>query len=323
MGNIDVVACLNSGFVMTTGVMMCSVCVNNPDTEIVFHLLVDKSVTEEDKNKLTKTANGFDGKKVVFYYGNNNSLKIFEKKSKNIDRLTLATFYRLSIAEILPHNIHKVLYLDGDVIVRHSLLPLWNTNLNRIPIAAAYDSLASNGDLYKRLGYPYEDGYYNAGVLLINLDYWREYKAFKMFVDHIMTVKEIPLLGDQDILNPVFHSNILLLSLKYNLTSGFLAPWIKLHEKISQEELQEAIKDPVIVHYTIGKPWLRWFNNPDTHPYASTFFKYQQQTCWKDWPIEDRRPMGMRLRHFIANLLRKMKLKSPVPCIYIDLPPID
>ncbi len=323
MDNFDIIACFDSGFVMTTGVMMYSVCVNNPDMEIVFHLLVDKSVVEEEKKSLMKTVTAFAGKKIVFYDIDGNSVKHYGKKRKNDNHISLATFYRLYISDILPQNIHKVLYLDGDIIVRHSLSSLWHISLDGVPLAAIPDSLSSNKSLYNRLGYPYEYGYFNAGVMLINLDYWREHEVTKLFSEYIMEVKEKLIYGDQDILNAVFFDKKLLLPTKYNLIAEFLHPWLKLHELIDPEELQDAMKNPIILHYTGEKPWAHWYNITDNHPYASTFFKYQQQTCWKDWTVKDRRPMNMRLRHFVANLLRSLKLKSPVPRNYIDMPPID
>lgn len=323
MERIDIVASLDNRFVMTTGVMMYSVCVNNPDTEIVFHLLVDKSVVETEKKSLMETVTAFPGKKIVFYDIDGNSVKHYGKKRKNDNCISLATFYRLRISDILPHDLHKALYLDGDIIVRYSLLQLWQINIDGIPLAAIPAHLSCQESIYKRLGYPYKYGYFNAGVMLVNLDYWREHEVTKLFSDYIMGVKEKLIYGDQDILNAVFYDKKRLLSVKYNLSSGFLHPWVKLHDGINREDLEEAKKDPVIIHYTLGKPWLRWDNHPDTHPYASTFFKYQQQTCWKDWPIEDRRPLDMRIRHFTANLLRKLKLKLPAAHNYISLPPID
>ncbi len=287
MEKIEIVACLDNRFVMTTGVMMYSVCVNNPDTVIIFHLLVDKSVTDEEKNSLMETVTAFAGKETVFYDIDGNSVKHYGKKRKNDNRISLATFYRLHISDVLPQNIHKVLYLDGDIIVRRTLLPLWNVSLHGVSIAAVPFPSSGNKDHCKRLGYPYQYGYFNAGVMLVNLDYWREHEVTKLFSDYIMEVKEKLIYGDQDILNTVFFDKKLLLPMKYNFSSDYLFRWRQKHEGINQEELHEAIRDPVIVHFTGGKPWLRWNNQCDSHPYASTFFKYQQQTRWKDWPIED------------------------------------
>lgn len=40
---IDVVACLDGGYVMPTGVMIYSACANNPDSDINFHLSLMKA----------------------------------------------------------------------------------------------------------------------------------------------------------------------------------------------------------------------------------------------------------------------------------------
>lgn len=41
--------------------------------------------------------------------------------------ISRATYYRLLIPQILSEDIHKVLFLDCDIIVRHSLRPLWES----------------------------------------------------------------------------------------------------------------------------------------------------------------------------------------------------
>jgi len=64
---IDIAVCLDKGFVMPTGVMMYSVCVNNQDVDIDFHVLIDESVTDEDRQDLKDIANKFSGKRVYYY----------------------------------------------------------------------------------------------------------------------------------------------------------------------------------------------------------------------------------------------------------------
>ena len=41
---IDIAACTDRNFVMPTGVMIQSVCVNNPDVDIVFHIILDENL---------------------------------------------------------------------------------------------------------------------------------------------------------------------------------------------------------------------------------------------------------------------------------------
>lgn len=153
MGNdkIHIAACLDRGYVMPTGVMMYSACVNNPEVDIVFHVLIDESVTKEDQQDLIDTVNKFHGVSVLFYAVNSMNSSSFPLVKKG---LTRATYYRLFLSEILPPSVEKVLYLDGDIIVRHSLLPLWETDMTDYAVGAVMD--VSDGDIriYNRLKYP-------------------------------------------------------------------------------------------------------------------------------------------------------------------------
>lgn len=160
---LHIAVCLDSGYVMPTGVMMYSVCVNNPEVDIDFHVLVDESVTKIDQQDLIDTVQSFHGKRVLFY-----SVKsiITQRFPLIKQRLTRAAYYRLFLSDTLLPAIEKVLYLDCDTIVRHSLLRLWNTDLTGYAVGVVMD--VSDGDIriYNRLRYPFTKGYFNSGVLL-------------------------------------------------------------------------------------------------------------------------------------------------------------
>ena len=216
-----------------------------------------------------------------------------------------------------------MLYLDGDIIVRHSLLPLWNTDLKDYAVGAVPDYLDGDIEQYHRLNYPPELGYFNAGVLLINMDYWREHDVVRNFMHIIQEYGERLLFGDQDILNVVFSNYKVILPVKYNLASGFLEKSPKYDFKKYENEIEEALKDPVIVHYIWpDKPWK--FSRQPKHPFSSTFFKYQRQTKWKG-VIIDKRPFKLRVINYVAVFLRKYGLKSQIPPLYeyVDIAPID
>lgn len=102
---------------------MFSVCVNNQDVNIDFHVLLDESVQEKEQQDLKDVVTRFQGKKCIFYSVKSLSAIHFPI---NHECLSRSSYYRLFLSSILPPTIEKVLYLDGDIIVRHSLLPLWN-----------------------------------------------------------------------------------------------------------------------------------------------------------------------------------------------------
>lgn len=319
---MDIVACADNRFVMPTGVMMQSVCVNNPEANIVFHIIVDDTVSNEDRHDLECVVSSFDGKSVMFYAANNDLLCRSFPQGYRTYYITKAAYYRLYIAEFLPKTIEKVLYLDGDVIVRHSLLPLWNLDISQYAIAGAYDGSSGLIEFYNRLKYPAHLGYINSGVLLINLKYWREHNVLKLFGEYMNEHSEYIKYHDQDVLNVVFCDKKELFPLKYNLEHYFLLGNTCDYDYWKLEaEVLDARKDPVIVHYTGPfKPWEKYQRCP--HPLRSSFYKYQNQTKWKGVKYE-RRPLKMRLVNFIADTLRMLKLKSPWDYAYIDIDPID
>ena len=268
-------------------------------------MIVDESVTEEDKQDLKDVAEG-------------NSIQFYTVDSRIFSSMPLtevfspATYYRLLLPKILPEDLHKVLYLDCDLIVRHSLLSLWETDVDGYALAAVTDNSESDIVIYNRLRYSPSLSYFNAGVLLINLDYWRtnsiddEIESFiKNHLDRIHYV-------DQDILNYVLREKKKILPIKYNTQTCFLwVPERALYDYWKYEkEILEAREDPIIVHYIGLKPWIEGSN----HPYKSTFVKYQDETKWKGciWKVPQR-PFMVKVRSHLKNILKEMGLIKVAP----------
>lgn len=316
---INIAACFDRGFVMPTGVMIYSVCANNQDVDIDFHLVVDESVTEGDKNDLMNTIETFRDKTVFFYEVNSQYSSAFPLYKE--DRLTRSTYYRLCFAEILPNVVEKVLYLDGDCIVRHSLLSLWDIDVSNYAIGAVLDVSGEKIEFYNRLRYPRELGYFNAGVLLINLDYWRRNNVHRQFSDFIEFHPERIKFEDQDVMNVVFQDKKLFLPAKYNFQMNFLLRIATWDYWKQEKDVKEAIADPVIVHYsTNDKPWNAYTHHP--HPFNSTFYKYQNQTKWKGVRYE-KRSIKLKIRNFIGDYLRDIGILDPIQTKYIDVLPVD
>lgn len=313
---MDIVACCDKGFMMPTGVMMYSVCANNPDVAVVFHIVIDESIADEEKSDLEENISGFQNKKCVFYRVSNQLTASFPLISGI--HISRAAYYRIFLAEILPQTLDKVLYLDGDIIVRHSLLPLWNTDLSdNYAIGAAIDWAEERQEVFERLGYSRQKGHFNSGVMLINLDYWRTHDIAKDCINYLTDYPERIVFVDQDVLNVVLQDKKLQIPLKYNYQTGFLRKVPEWNVEKHDEEIEDGMKDPVIVHFTeANKPWLKCLM---PHPFRSTFVKYQKLTRWKGVRY-DRRPMNCKVMDFMRFLMLKLKLKSSV---YIDVKPVD
>lgn len=322
---IDIAACTDRHFVMPTGVMMQSVCVNNPDVDIVFHIILDENVKAGARQDLEGIVAPYAGKSVAFY----NVSEELQKKSfpRGLiyrNDITKATYYRLYFAELLPQDLDKVLYLDGDVIVRHSLLPLWNIDMGDNAVAAANDCSCGCIEYYNRLKYPFDLGYFNAGVLLVNLKYWREHQVLKNFESYMEKHADSVKMYDQDVLNVVFRNKKVYFPIKYNLQHPFL--W---RENVAydywklEKEVLEARMDPCIIHFTsTDKPWRKYQAEP--HPFSSTWYKYQDMTKWKGVKYEHR-TRKQRMRRFVGNVFRMLRLLPPLQQNrrFLDVAPID
>ena len=75
--------------------------------------------------------------------------------------------------------------------------------------------------IYNRLQYSPSLGYFNAGVLLVNLRYWRENNLSESFFEIINKYPERLRYHDQDVLNIVLKEIKLTLPLKYNVQHGY------------------------------------------------------------------------------------------------------
>ena len=303
---MDIVACTDNHFIMPTGVMMHSVCVNNAEEPITFHIVTDKSVTGSHKDDLRKTIQRFPHKTIAYYCVDSGNYAKLPARDEH-PTITQATYYRLNLAEILPEDIDKVLYFDGDVICRKSLVSLWNTDISQCALAGCPDESETAFEKENHLHLQHWNGYFNAGVLLINLRWWREHNSTEAFFSFISEHGDWIKYQDQDVLNYVFNDHKILLPIKYNLASGFLTIVVDPGKHL--KELEEAIQDPVILHFTVGKPW----TISSRHPYNRTFLKYYSQTIWKDQPFQEDRPMKLRVIKFFSGILRKLHIIKELP----------
>ena len=108
-------------------------------------------------------------KKVVAKYGQQIQFYTVDKKvfaNCPISRhITLATYFRLIMTDILPKSVEKVLYLDCDVVVRHSLTPHYGYGYKAMPPGNP-DMSIDDIRIYKLSNIPPSLGYFNAGSIV-------------------------------------------------------------------------------------------------------------------------------------------------------------
>ena len=226
-------------------------------------------------------------------YHYNNFIKLMSIKSFNLNQITvdaskfegiktsagisIATYYRLLMHKLLPSNVEKVLYLDSDLIIRHSIDILYNEEFNGCYFAGVEDSISL--DYNRKFGVPENGAHINAGVLLVNLLAIRKINFSEIIDDYVVKNKYRICLGDQQIICELFYDKIKYVPVKWNVHGSMFVPnWVNtvlgIKNNMVIEEAKEAIKDPAIVHYTLKrKPWISL-----EHPKSELWFEYLSLT---------------------------------------------
>lgn len=174
----------------------------------------------------------------------------FKQFPIHIDYLSKATYARLKSAQYLPPHLEKVLYLDIDILVNHSLLDLWNTDISLHSLAACEDPFIEYSTYKNSLSLNPKHTYFNAGVLLINLNKWRTLDLFNLALS---AVKNKTLIyQDQDILNILFENDVFYLDARYNFTRNH-------REIIKRRGNQHSViaSMPIAIYHYVGakKSW--------------------------------------------------------------------
>lgn len=183
------------------------------------------------------------------------------------DYYTNTTYFRLFLPELYP-QFDKVLYLDSDVILVGDISKLYNTDLGTNLVAAAPDDIIQYNKVFQDyaelvVGVAKYQNYFNAGVLLMNLDQLRKFKFQEKFLYLLEKVK-FSVAQDQDYLNRLCKGRTTLVSHDWNVM-----PYV------NDETKPEDIK---LIHYNFAyKPW-----HFEDVTYKEYFWKYAEKTQYYD-----------------------------------------
>lgn len=283
---MDILYTLNDKFVPQVAAGICSICENNKDIDNITFYLISKEITDENKNKLLEFVKKYNRKLIIKELGDIKKYFDFEFDTTGWNSIVLA---RLLLDKFLPETLEKVLYLDGDTIVRGNLKDLWDTNIDDYVLGASIEPTVDK-NRKKDLGLEFKP-YYNAGVLLVNLKRWREKKAGKIILDYYKEHNGKLFANDQDAINGSLNDDIYTLLPKYNFYNifyqysyKFLNNLMKPVKYIKKEDFKECVKNPIIIHY-LGeeRPWRKG----NHHKYKKDYEKYLKLTPWNNTPNEN------------------------------------
>lgn len=301
---MDILFITDQNYLNPTAVAMLSVCESNKNEQLCFHVLTSLDNQPHDYDILYKIADSHNQKLIVYKQDFSKYEKLLPiKKDGMPSHCSIATYYRLFISDILPHDIDTILYLDSDVIVRGPLSGLFQNPSDEIAIEGVIDNWEGDITKFNRLRYNPSFRYINAGVLVIHLNYWRSNNVLSSFLRYIKEFPEQILHHDQDILNHCLFDKKAILSFRYNVQDGFLMKHRNFLYYDVETVFEYDIEHPVIIHYcSSSKPW----HKRSKHPYTSEYRKYMTKLCLS---IRDFPPKKLSLKEYLITTLVFLKIR--------------
>ena len=238
--------------------------------------------------------------------------KIYSDFDVKANRMSTAAYYRISIPEILSNDINKAVYLDCDLVIESDILLLNETDLRANEALAAVEDI-SKTKAYKTLGIP-PNSYFNSGVMLINLAYWRKHHtAEKVRTFKIQNANNLGT-HDQCALNGVLRDKWKGIPPHWNQQSGIYRKRLRRAGVInySKTEMQTALETPSVIHY-VGerKPW----NLGCPHPLRHRYENYRSAIDTNFIPPTNLQHLkqsikNKQLRHYIIGFLNRKKYEK-------------
>ncbi len=274
---MNVVYSFDDNYVQHAGLSIMSLLEHNQEVEYLNLYVIENNLSADNKLKLKKITDEY---RRNIHYLNLSELTKNLKVNTDFNR---SAYGRIFIADIL--NVDRVLYVDSDTIINNTLKPLLDVNMDGFLVAGVQDSV--NPYYVYKIGLDNNHQYIcDGGIIILNLSLWRVQNIVKKCIDFILKFNGNPPHNDQGTINYVCRGHIKILPPNYNVmppmfcfSAEQIKTLFKMEKYYSQEEIDNAINHPIVIHYTdefFNRPW---FENC-THPMKNLYLSYLKKSEW-------------------------------------------
>ena len=280
---LNVAYSFDDGYAQHAGVSILSLLENNKDIDDIVIYIITHSLSDENITRIE------------------NIIKIYNREVQYLDLNTITSrmgtntqFHKSAYGRIFLDcltNIDRIIYIDSDTVITGSLKELISIDITNCLVAGVQDTV--NPYYILNIGLNLNHRYINdGGVIVLNLELWRKKEITNKCIDFIRKFNGNPPHNDQGTINAVCKGCIKILPACYNVmpphfkfTREQIVSLFKMNTYYSQNELDEAVKNPIVIHYTdefFNRPWFR----NCTHPFKEVYLRYLSMTPWKDCDIQ-------------------------------------
>lgn len=212
--SINVAFTIDNNYPYYTLLVINSILKNNKsDSEYNFYV-IENNITDKNKKMMRRYVEK-RGQNIEFININTDIIDDGDYLFGFSNRITPIGMARIMIPDLLPKTVDKVLYLDSDILVLGDLKNLYDTDIQNYHAAMAKNIV----DKKHLSSYNLKGNYFNSGVILMNLNKWREDSITKQMLLYIKNNKSkfiyknkmdgVTLLyPDQDMINIILNGKI-------------------------------------------------------------------------------------------------------------------
>lgn len=293
----------NAVYAVQTAVSMVSVCRHHPADEIIFYLIedgIDTGTLRDIQKLITEKC----GKKLKI-----SPLRplLGRLKLAGMDRHPATVYAKIFLEKVCPAD--RVIYLDSDTVVTAPLTKFLLLDMRSAYIAGV--KMPYTEKQKADAGLPCKAPYLCDGVLLINLQKWRQDHMMDKCTAYIRSCHGSPPMLSEGTVNHVARGQAVALAPEYNLMSGMLlwtgrqlAQLYGVNDYYTEDMLLHARKYPVVIHY-LNELYIRpWYKNSD-HPYRGVYRQYLRMLEWnqKIWMQTGCMPVRTRMLRALNRVL--------------------
>ena len=295
---MDIFFSTDNNYVEHLCVAITSIIINSKQSNQLDFYILDGGISDNNKDVIR----GICRNKVNFITIDESLVNKFHLNQKA--HQSNATYIRFLIPNI-KKDAKKVIYLDSDLIVLQPIEELWNIDLGDRYLGVCEDTWAPMIKYKSTIGLK-EKPYFNAGVMLMNLEKMREDGIVNVLFDSARKLGQSIRYADQDVMNLVCQDRILFLPLKWNVQGSTFFMKSGLFQA-SQHVINEAITAPAIIHY-VGKrkPW----HFKCEHPFRSEYIRYYKASLLQENQSKYQRVNIVNKFYFLIKPLVNIYLKT-------------
>lgn len=257
---IPIFFAVDDGYIPFLAVTLQSIADNSTEEYYYVIKILYTNISEENKEKINKyTKENIN----IEFVDLNYYIEKVKGKLYTRDYFSMTTYFRLFISNLYPQY-NKAIYLDSDIVLLTDVANLYNEDIGDNLVGAVPDDIIQQNKVFqeyveKVVGVASYKNYFNAGMLIMNLDQLRKNKFQEKFLYLLENVK-YSVVQDQDYLNRICKGRVKLLDMTWNVMPNAT-------KGVNEEDIK-------LIHYNYQyKPW-----HYDNIPFSKYFWDLAKET---------------------------------------------